>query len=46
MAVKERIAPLSGVINVNKPKDMTSHDVVDAIRMVIHQQKVGHTGTH
>jgi tRNA pseudouridine55 synthase len=30
---------------VDKPKDMTSHDVVDAIRMVIHQQKVGHTGT-
>ena len=44
-AVKEKISALCGVLNVDKPKDMTSHDVVDAIRMVIHQQKVGHTGT-
>lgn len=38
---------LDGVLNVNKPAGMTSHDVVDRIRRVIRNRKirVGHTGT-
>ena len=30
---------------VNKPKGMTSHDVVDEIRKITGEQKVGHAGT-
>lgn len=36
---------LAGVLNVNKPAGMTSHDVVDAIRKAARTKKVGHTGT-
>ncbi len=34
-----------GVLNVNKPSGMTSHDVVDAVRRIVGMQRVGHTGT-
>lgn len=34
-----------GVVIVNKPKGMTSHDVVSAIRRIYHTRRVGHTGT-
>jgi tRNA pseudouridine55 synthase len=37
--------PLSGILNVDKPAGMTSHDVVDAIRRLAGQRKVGHAGT-
>jgi tRNA pseudouridine55 synthase len=40
-----RAAPLSGILNVDKPAGMTSHDVVDAIRRVAGQRRVGHAGT-
>ena len=40
-----RVAPLSGILNVDKPPGMTSHDVVDAIRRVSGQRRVGHAGT-
>lgn len=36
---------MDGVINVLKPPGMTSHDVVQFIRKLIGQRKVGHTGT-
>lgn len=36
---------MDGILNVNKPVDMTSHDVVDCIRRLIKQKKVGHAGT-
>jgi tRNA pseudouridine55 synthase len=36
---------LSGVLNVDKPPGMTSHDVVDVVRRVAGQRKVGHAGT-
>lgn len=36
---------LNGVININKPKGMTSHDVVAKIRRRLCIKKVGHTGT-
>ena len=35
----------NGILNVDKPQGITSHDVVDAIRKVFSNQKVGHTGT-
>ncbi len=40
-----RDVPLSGILNVDKPPGVTSHDVVDAVRRVAGQRKVGHAGT-
>jgi tRNA pseudouridine55 synthase len=40
-----RDVPLSGILNVDKPPGMTSHDVVDAVRRIAGQRKVGHAGT-
>jgi tRNA pseudouridine55 synthase len=40
-----RDTPLSGILNVDKPSGMTSHDVVDEIRHLAGQRKVGHAGT-
>ena len=34
-----------GFININKPPDMTSHDVVNRVRRIFNTKKVGHTGT-
>jgi len=40
------IAPeVHGVLNINKPAGMTSHDVVDAVRKILGVRRVGHTGT-
>jgi tRNA pseudouridine55 synthase len=36
---------LSGILNVDKPRGLTSHDVVDAIRTLTGLRAVGHTGT-
>ena len=41
----KREVPLSGILNVDKPPAMTSHDVVDAVRRMAGQRKVGHAGT-
>lgn len=35
----------NGILNIDKPQCITSHDVVDAIRKIFPNQKVGHTGT-
>ena len=35
----------SGVLNINKPAGMTSHDVVEAVRKLLGFRRVGHTGT-
>ncbi len=35
----------SGIININKPAGLTSHDVVAVIRKIFRGSKVGHTGT-
>ena len=35
----------NGVININKPKGLTSHDVVAKIRKKLGIKRVGHTGT-
>jgi tRNA pseudouridine55 synthase len=34
-----------GILVVDKPKDMTSHDVVNIMRKAFHTKKIGHTGT-
>lgn len=36
---------MDGVLNIDKPLGMTSHDVVDQVRRILHQRRVGHTGT-
>lgn len=36
---------ISGIINVYKEKGYTSHDVVARMRGILHQKKIGHTGT-
>ncbi len=36
---------MNGIINVFKPKGLTSHDVVNIIRKIIGIKKIGHTGT-
>ena len=38
-------ANLFGFLNVYKPKDMTSHDVVAVLRRVTKVKQIGHTGT-
>ncbi len=35
----------TGFININKPKGITSHDVVMQVRRILNTKKVGHTGT-
>lgn len=39
------MAGLSGIINVYKPKGITSHDVVYKLRKILGIKKIGHTGT-
>jgi tRNA pseudouridine55 synthase len=41
----KRDVQLSGILNVDKPPGMTSHDVVDEVRRMVGQRKVGHAGT-
>ena len=43
MSVKR--IPVSGLLNINKPQGITSHDVVNRVRRLSGQRKVGHTGT-
>lgn len=38
-------APFDGLLLVDKPKDLTSHDVVARVRKALKQKSVGHTGT-
>lgn len=35
----------SGILIVDKPQGVTSHDVVAAVRSALHMKKVGHAGT-
>ncbi len=41
----ERGQALSGVLNVNKPLGLTSHDVVARLRRLTGHRRVGHAGT-
>lgn len=36
---------INGIINVYKERGYTSHDVVAKLRGILHQKKIGHTGT-
>ena len=36
---------MDGIINIFKPKAMTSHDVVSIMRKILNTKKIGHTGT-
>jgi tRNA pseudouridine55 synthase len=39
------VQPLEGVLVVDKPGGMTSHDVVDRLRRLTGMRRIGHTGT-
>lgn len=36
---------MDGILNIDKPAGMTSHDVVARLRRILHEKKIGHTGT-
>jgi len=36
---------MDGVLIIDKPPGVTSHDVVDDIRHMLHERRIGHTGT-
>jgi tRNA pseudouridine55 synthase len=36
---------MDGILNVNKPSGMTSHDVVQRVRRIVKENRIGHTGT-
>ena len=42
---KDQTSSVCGVLILDKPKDMTSHDAVDRIRKLYSTRAVGHTGT-
>ncbi|HOU23105.1 MAG TPA: tRNA pseudouridine(55) synthase TruB [Anaerolineae bacterium] len=45
--VRPAAAPseLDGILNINKPEGLSSHDVVYRVRRITGQRKVGHAGT-
>ena len=45
MARKARRPAHTGVLKVDKPQGVTSHDVVQSVRRSMGQREVGHTGT-
>ena len=44
-ALAVRTTPTEGVLLVDKPAGMTSHDVVAIARRALHTRRIGHTGT-
>ena len=36
---------MDGVVNIHKPPRMTSHDVVQKVRSILREKRIGHTGT-
>lgn len=45
MAKKPDRRDLNGIVVVDKPSGMTSHDVVDCVRQKFNMRRVGHAGT-
>jgi tRNA pseudouridine55 synthase len=45
VSAKRGQTDLSGILLVDKPSGMTSHDVVDRVRRVTGERRVGHAGT-
>lgn len=42
---RPRRGPIAGILNVDKPLGITSHDVVDSVRRASGIRRVGHAGT-
>jgi tRNA pseudouridine55 synthase len=36
---------LNGILNINKPAGLTSHDVINKLRKILKMKKIGHAGT-
>jgi len=36
---------VNGILVINKPQQITSHDVVNQARRLLHEKRIGHTGT-
>ena len=36
---------MNGIILIDKPQDWTSHDVVGKLRGILHERRIGHSGT-
>ncbi len=36
---------MDGVLNINKPSGVTSHDIVLSVRKILRERRIGHTGT-
>jgi tRNA pseudouridine55 synthase len=36
---------MDGVLVIDKPPGLTSHDVVARVRHILHERRIGHTGT-
>ena len=45
MSAKRGATDLSGILVVDKPQGMTSHDVVNRVRRITGERRVGHAGT-
>src|ERR1700730_4854629 len=39
------MALMDGVLTIDKPAGLTSHDVVARVRRILRERRVGHTGT-
>ena len=44
-AKKNTAATISGILNINKPPDRTSQDIVSFVKRLSKQRRVGHAGT-
>src|ERR1051325_10555022 len=42
---RERASAMDGLLVIDKPTDLTSHDVVARVRHILHERRIGHTGT-
>src|SRR6266540_4935084 len=36
---------MDGILIIDKPAGLTSHDVVARVRKILHERRIGHTGT-
>ncbi|HSV44094.1 MAG TPA: tRNA pseudouridine(55) synthase TruB [Candidatus Bathyarchaeia archaeon] len=45
MAARKERTDLNGIVVVNKPSGITSHDVVDRVRRKFRMRRIGHAGT-
>src|SRR5215212_9277024 len=43
--LREKMLDMDGVLVIDKPPGITSHDVVARARHILHERRIGHTGT-